>query len=77
MSDNKQNSKKQDGALIPVNTDIAVQNEGSIDEAALFERIASIIESRKSRAASYANSEITLMFWEVGRHINSAILDFK
>ena len=48
-----------------------------IDEAILFERVAAIIENRKSRAASYANSEVTLMYWEVGRYINSVILDFK
>jgi predicted nuclease of restriction endonuclease-like (RecB) superfamily len=48
-----------------------------VDETVLFERVAAIIENRKSRAAAYANSEITLMYWEVGRYINSVILDFR
>jgi Protein of unknown function (DUF1016). len=42
-----------------------------------FERVAAIIESRKLNAASYANREITLMYWEVGRFVNSVILDYK
>jgi hypothetical protein len=46
-----------------------------IDEAALFEHVAQIIESRKSRAGAYANREVTLMYWEVGRYINSIVLD--
>jgi hypothetical protein len=46
----------------------------SVDEAALFERIAAIIENRKARAASHANAEITLMYWEIGHFINSALL---
>jgi hypothetical protein len=48
-----------------------------IDETVLFECVSAIIESRKSHAASYANREITLMYWEVGRYINSVVLDFK
>jgi predicted nuclease of restriction endonuclease-like (RecB) superfamily len=44
-------------------------------EDALFQRVSEIIESRKSRAASAANSEVTMMFWEVGHYINSYILD--
>jgi len=48
-----------------------------INEAQLFNHIAGIIESRKYRAAAYANSEVTMMFWEVGQYINSVILDFK
>ena len=38
-----------------------------IDEAALFRRISEIIENRKIRAGAYANREIALMYWEVGR----------
>jgi predicted nuclease of restriction endonuclease-like (RecB) superfamily len=68
-------SKKKNpdgGALVP-----SAPGAGLVDENALFERIAAIIENRKGRAAAYANSEITLMFWEVGRHINSVVLDSK
>jgi|GEM_PF-588383 len=46
-----------------------------IDEGSLFAQIAAIIETRKSRAGAYANREVTLMFWEVGRYINSVVLD--
>jgi len=59
------------------NKNIIVQNEVIIDESVIFERVSKIIESRKSRAAAYANSEVTLMYWEVGQYINSVILDFK
>ena len=46
-----------------------------IDEAELFERVSSIIENRKFRAQAKVNREIALMYWEVGVHINSIILD--
>ena len=48
------------------NRDLAVQNSAVIDEAALFERVSVSIENRKYRAQAAANSEGTLMFWEVG-----------
>ena len=48
-----------------------------VDENQLFERVSSIIENRKINAAAYANREVTLMYWEVGQFVNSAILDFK
>ena len=56
---------------------LTIQNDGIIDELVIFEHVSEIIENRKSRAAAHANSEITLMYWEVGRYINSVILDFK
>ena len=49
----------------------------AINEVDLFAHIAGIIEGRQYRAAAYANSEVTLMYWEVGQYINSVILDFK
>ena len=48
-----------------------------IDETLLFDRISKIIETRKIQAASYANREANVMFWEIGKYINSVILDFK
>jgi hypothetical protein len=48
-----------------------------IDEAALFERVAAIIENRKRRAYAHVNHETTMMFWEIGRFINSIALDNK
>lgn len=49
--------------------------EMQIDNLQLLKRVASIIETRKLRAASFANSEITLMYWEIGHYVNSIILD--
>jgi predicted nuclease of restriction endonuclease-like (RecB) superfamily len=55
--------------------DSLIQQENAlIDETVLFERVAVIIENRKYRAASHANQETTLMFWEVGQYINVAVL---
>jgi predicted nuclease of restriction endonuclease-like (RecB) superfamily len=56
----------------------AMRDAGTIiDEAALFGRVAAIIENRKARAGAFANCEVTLMYWEVGQFINSVVLDFK
>ena len=55
--------------------ELALQGEMQIDEAALFQHISEIIENRKARAGAYANREIALMYWEVGIHINSVVLD--
>jgi predicted nuclease of restriction endonuclease-like (RecB) superfamily len=57
--------------------ELVLQNAGLVDEKRLFETVASIIENRKLNAATSANREITLMYWEVGRFVNSVILDFK
>jgi hypothetical protein len=54
---------------------IAKNGAESIDETALFTRVSEIIEARKIRAGAYANLEVTLMYWEVGRYVGSAILD--
>ena len=48
-----------------------------VDEGSLFARVAEIIETRNTRAGAYANREVTLMYWEIGHHINSIILDSK
>jgi hypothetical protein len=47
----------------------------AIDEAALFERVSAIIDNRKSRAGAYANREVTLMYWEIGKYVGSVLLD--
>ena len=59
-------TNKKQKSISPTNT--------QIDESALFKRVSSIIENRKSRAGAYANREVTLMFWEVGQHIGSILL---
>jgi len=46
-----------------------------IDENSLFQRVSAIIENRRNRAGAYANREVTLMYWEIGRYINMAVLD--
>ncbi|MDR1001081.1 MAG: DUF1016 N-terminal domain-containing protein [Clostridiales bacterium] len=71
MPKRKSKDNPSDDALIPA-VKVAV-----IDESALFERVAMIIERRKNNAAAYANSEGTLMFWEIGQYVNSVILDSK
>ena len=40
----------------------------------LFVDISAIIENRKGRAAATVNSEMTLMFWEIGHYINFVLL---
>jgi len=61
--------KRQENAITPVHT--------QIDESQLLKRVSEISENRKARAGSYANQEITLMFWEVGCYINSVVLEGK
>jgi hypothetical protein len=46
-----------------------------LDETALFSQISKIIETRKNRAGTYANQEITLMYWEIGRYIRLNVLN--
>ena len=43
--------------------DLVQQNLELVDEAALFKRVSAIIEKRKYQAASFANREVTLMYW--------------
>ena len=54
--------------------DIAVLGEKQLDESQIFERVANIIETRKSRAGAFANCEVTLMYWEVGQYVGSVLL---
>ena len=46
-------------------------------ENILFSNISQIIEKRKFNAISAANSQIVLMFWEIGKYINSVILKME
>lgn len=61
--------KKQDEKIILSNAE-----NSQVDEQALFKRVSEIIENRKTRAGSYANREVTLMYWEVGRYVGSVLL---
>jgi predicted nuclease of restriction endonuclease-like (RecB) superfamily len=66
-SDEELMSKKKDENILT--------NNLQIDENALFVRVSEIIENRKYRAGTYANREVTLMYWEVGQFVNSAVLE--
>ena len=43
-------------------------------EDIIFSNVAQIIENRKFNAVSAANSQVILMFWEIGTYINSVVL---
>jgi hypothetical protein len=61
--------------LTKQDTEITENNADSVDESVLFERVAAIIENRKTRAESHVNAAITLMYWEIGHYIHSVLLD--
>ena len=46
-------------------------------ENVLFSNVVQIIEKRKLNVISVANNQIVLMFWEIGKYINSAILGME
>ena len=56
-------------------TELSLQKIELEDELKIFAHITTIIENRKSRAAAHANCEVTLMYWEIGKYINSVILE--
>jgi predicted nuclease of restriction endonuclease-like (RecB) superfamily len=53
----------------------ALTAEPVVDGDSLFARVVAIIENRKQRAGAYANCEVTMMFWEIGRYVNTVVLD--
>ena len=52
-------------------------DEIKISEADLFVHVSAIIENRKHRAQIQANQESVLMFWEIGKYIDSVLLNGK
>jgi len=54
--------------------ELATKNNRQVDEKALFEHVAAIVENRKQRAGSFVNREITMMYWEIGQYISSVLL---
>jgi predicted nuclease of restriction endonuclease-like (RecB) superfamily len=70
---------KQKKPTTEENTDLSQNQESgrAVDESALLDRIAAIIENRKARAESHINTELTMMYWEIGNIINFALLDGK
>ena len=63
-------------AAQPENAGVEILTSASskFDEHALFSRVAQIIETRTQRAGSYANREITLMYWEIGKYVGEVLL---
>jgi predicted nuclease of restriction endonuclease-like (RecB) superfamily len=53
------------------------QLAGIEPENHLFSNVIQIIEKRKFNVISAANNQIVLMFWEIGKYINSAILGME
>lgn len=57
---------------------VGLANTGSqSDGDILLSDVVEIIESHKSRIYNAANAETVQMLWEVGRHVNVALLDNK
>ena len=54
-----------------------IQMPDTEQENILFSNVSEIIESRKFNAISLANSQVVLMFWEIGKYINSTILGME
>ena len=47
------------------------------DEALLLRQIVELIEKTKHQVAIQINSGVTLLFWQVGKHINNFILNYQ
>ena len=41
----------------------------------IYDYVSNIIETRKLNVGTYANREVTLMYWEIGHYVNSVVLD--
>jgi len=54
-----------------------LQHTNTEPENILFFNVVQIIENRKINIISAANSQIVLMFWEIGNYINSVILGME
>lgn len=53
-------------------TAIALQSED-----ALFLELSQLIDQSQQRVVLQANSAITMLFWQIGNHINQNILEDK
>jgi predicted nuclease of restriction endonuclease-like (RecB) superfamily len=54
-----------------------LQPADTAPENSLFSNVAQIIEKRKINIVSTVNSQIVLMFWEIGTYINTTILGLE
>ena len=48
-----------------------------VDENLLFQQIVKIVENRKFRVNTQVNQNTTIMYWEIGQHINNVVLEKK
>ena len=53
------------------------QHTDTEQENVLFSNVAQIIEQRKFNIVSTANNQIVLMYWEIGKYINSSVLGME
>lgn len=44
---------------------------------ALFKEVAGLLENSKAKVAQTVNHEITMLYWNIGRSINTPLLKFK
>ena len=54
-----------------------LQLANTAPENVIFANVSQIIEKRKFNVISAANNQIALMFWEIGKYINSAVLGME
>ena len=66
--------KKQQEIALANDLQVNEHSLVEINEHSLFASVAEIIETRKFRAGAYVNREVTFMYWEIGRLINSVVL---
>lgn len=45
------------------------------EEILLVNEISNLIEQSKQQVVSQVNSSLTILFWQIGNHINTAILN--
>ena len=47
------------------------------NEQDLLNKLSELVEYSRNKIASQANSTVTLLFWQIGKHINNFVLDNK
>lgn len=62
MSKNKNNSK-------------LIKNDEVFSDKTLFSELSQLIEQSRQPSATYANSTLTMLFWQVGKRINDEVID--
>lgn len=50
------------------------RTEAVLSEAGLFSELSHLIEQSRQQVAVYANSALTVLFWQIGRRINEEVL---